>query len=144
MSGFGESIRAGTMGHKWGKETNILRTIVDSLGKTVLCHDGEISKTVASQRPEKTPPIKKHAGHGYVTTRLTRLTNIEELCKIWYFHGSDYEECRLLGCYDVWLFAACIGCQLLSTLFLARRFFHPDDEDDTFLRNVGYYKNHMA
>jgi hypothetical protein len=25
------------------------------------------------------------------------------LCKIWGFHGADYEECRLLGCYVVWL-----------------------------------------
>jgi hypothetical protein len=25
------------------------------------------------------------------------------LCKISGFHGGDYEECRLLGCYDVWL-----------------------------------------
>jgi hypothetical protein len=24
-------------------------------------------------------------------------------CKIWGFHGGDYEEWRLLGCYDVWL-----------------------------------------
>jgi hypothetical protein len=23
-------------------------------------------------------------------------------CKIWEFNGSDYEECRLLGCYTVW------------------------------------------
>jgi hypothetical protein len=25
------------------------------------------------------------------------------LCKIWGFHGGDYEEWRLLGCYAVWL-----------------------------------------
>jgi hypothetical protein len=25
------------------------------------------------------------------------------LFKIWGFHGGDYEECRLLGCYAVWL-----------------------------------------
>jgi hypothetical protein len=25
------------------------------------------------------------------------------LCKIWGFHGGDYEECRLLGCYAVWV-----------------------------------------
>jgi hypothetical protein len=23
--------------------------------------------------------------------------------KIWGFHGNDYEECRLLKCYAVWL-----------------------------------------
>jgi hypothetical protein len=26
------------------------------------------------------------------------------LCKICGFHGGDYEEWRLLGCYTVWLF----------------------------------------
>jgi hypothetical protein len=25
------------------------------------------------------------------------------LCKIWGFHGGDYEEWRLLGCYAAWL-----------------------------------------
>jgi hypothetical protein len=25
------------------------------------------------------------------------------LCKILYFHGGDYEECRLVGCHAVWL-----------------------------------------
>jgi hypothetical protein len=25
------------------------------------------------------------------------------LCKIWGFHGDDYEECRLVGCWAVWL-----------------------------------------
>jgi hypothetical protein len=24
-------------------------------------------------------------------------------CKIWDFHGSDYEEWRLLECYTMWL-----------------------------------------
>jgi hypothetical protein len=24
------------------------------------------------------------------------------LCRIWSFHGDDYEECRLLGCGAVW------------------------------------------
>jgi hypothetical protein len=27
----------------------------------------------------------------------------QKLCKIWGFHGSDYEEWRLLGCYAVWI-----------------------------------------
>jgi hypothetical protein len=26
------------------------------------------------------------------------------LCKIWGFHGGDYEECSLLGCGDVWVY----------------------------------------
>jgi hypothetical protein len=24
------------------------------------------------------------------------------LCMIWGFHGSDYEECHILGCYATW------------------------------------------
>jgi hypothetical protein len=27
----------------------------------------------------------------------------EHICKIWGFHGGDYEEWCLLGCYAVWL-----------------------------------------
>jgi hypothetical protein len=27
--------------------------------------------------------------------------NIHEFCKTCGFHGGDYEECRLLGCYAV-------------------------------------------
>jgi hypothetical protein len=26
-----------------------------------------------------------------------------DICKIWGFHGGDYEEWCLLGCYAVWL-----------------------------------------
>jgi hypothetical protein len=33
---------------------------------------------------------------------LAAKTSIE-LCKIWGFHGGDYEEWCLLGCYAVWL-----------------------------------------
>jgi hypothetical protein len=29
--------------------------------------------------------------------------NISHCCKIWGFHGDDYEEWCLLGCYAVWL-----------------------------------------
>jgi hypothetical protein len=34
------------------------------------------------------------------------------LCKIWGFHGGDYEEWCLLGCYAVWLFLRSV-CRLL-------------------------------
>jgi hypothetical protein len=27
----------------------------------------------------------------------------EYICKIWGFHGGDYKQCHLLGCYTVWL-----------------------------------------
>jgi hypothetical protein len=54
--------------------------------------------------------------------------------KIWGFHGGNYEECRLLGCYAV--------C-LLSELKFRRNLAppssgSPDDGGAKFLRNVGY------
>jgi hypothetical protein len=29
--------------------------------------------------------------------------SISQICKILGFHGDDYEEWRLLGCYAVWI-----------------------------------------
>jgi hypothetical protein len=40
-----------------------------------------------------------HRKHHVSATESGRLM----LCKILSFHGGDYEECRLLGCYAVWL-----------------------------------------
>jgi hypothetical protein len=37
--------------------------------------------------------------HYSTVTESSRLM----LCTIWGFHGGDHEECRLLGCYAVWL-----------------------------------------
>jgi hypothetical protein len=34
---------------------------------------------------------------------FTLMIQAESRGKIWGFHGGDYEECRLLGCYAVWL-----------------------------------------
>jgi hypothetical protein len=31
------------------------------------------------------------------------LKTVDFPCKIWGFHGGDYEEWCLLGCYVVWL-----------------------------------------
>jgi hypothetical protein len=39
----------------------------------------------------------------YSRGRFYLLTDINMLCKIWGFHGGDYEEWCLLGCYAVWL-----------------------------------------
>jgi hypothetical protein len=35
--------------------------------------------------------------------KTSNRTKIYYSCKIWGFHDVDYEECRLLGCYAVWL-----------------------------------------
>jgi hypothetical protein len=56
-----------------------------------------------------------------------------EICKIWGFHGGDYEECRLLQTA-----ATC------SRWFLDRRFFYPENGGDTFLRDVGSHKIYTA
>jgi hypothetical protein len=50
-------------------------------------------------------------------------------CNIWGFHGSNYEEWCLLGCYVLWLFTD--SC-------------HPDKGGAKFLRKVGSYKIHTA
>jgi hypothetical protein len=53
-------------------------------------------------------------------------------CKIWGFHGGDYEQCRFLT-------AATWSCW-----FLARGFFCLEDGGDTFLRNVGSHEIYTA
>jgi alpha-N-acetylglucosamine transferase len=40
-----------------------------------------------------------HRKHYFSATESSRIM----LCKILGFHGSDYEECRLLDCDSVWL-----------------------------------------
>jgi hypothetical protein len=76
-------------------------------------------------------------------------------CKIWGFHGGNYEECRLLGCGAVYILCEPIfrvevcSCNLQSATtcshwFLALGFFYPEDGGDTFLRNVGSHKIYMA
>jgi hypothetical protein len=89
------------------------------------------------------------------------------LCKIWGFHGGDYEECPLLGYNSLgrtsqetyyvsatessWLMICKIwsfhGCDykeryILLTLILARRFFAPEDGGDRFFGNVSCNKTH--
>jgi hypothetical protein len=52
--------------------------------------------------------LKEISGHmgGEVTGGLINLDNEKQHpwpCKIWGFHGGDYEELCPLGCYAVWL-----------------------------------------
>jgi hypothetical protein len=37
-------------------------------------------------------------------------------CKIWGFHGSDYEECQLQGCDAMWLLLIVTAYVILSSL----------------------------
>jgi hypothetical protein len=46
----------------------------------------------------KNPVRTSQETHYVSVTESNRLM----LCKIWGFHGSDYEECRFVGCYDPW------------------------------------------
>jgi hypothetical protein len=48
----------------------------------------------------KTPVCTSQETHYFSATESSQLM----LCKIWGFHGGDYEEHRLLGCYTMWLF----------------------------------------
>jgi hypothetical protein len=41
--------------------------------------------------------------HKFLIWGKTMLTNMRAYCRIWGFHGGDYEEWCLLGCYAVWL-----------------------------------------
>jgi hypothetical protein len=47
----------------------------------------------------KTPVRTSQETHYFSTTESSQLM----LCKICGFHGGDYDEYRLLGCYAVWL-----------------------------------------
>jgi hypothetical protein len=66
-----------------------------------------------SSEPFRMYPKMKNAVFWDIKTRFrtsqnthyvsTTETSWLMLCKIRGFQGADYEECRLLGCYDVWL-----------------------------------------
>jgi hypothetical protein len=61
------------------------------------------------------------------------------LCKIWLFHGDDYEKYRLLECSTVWLwfdptFRRNVCSHLLTCDLVLLTC--PEDGGDTFLRNV--------
>jgi hypothetical protein len=50
------------------------------------------------------PPHAHEPVHILLATSAQNMfRDAELLCKIWDSHGDDYEECRLLGCYTVWL-----------------------------------------
>jgi hypothetical protein len=44
-----------------------------------------------------------HCKRHYQNRAIALGRTMGELCKIWAFHGGDYEEWCLLGCYAVWL-----------------------------------------
>jgi hypothetical protein len=49
---------------------------------------------------DKKNPVRTSEGTYYVSAKEPSLLM---LCKILDYHGGGYEECRLLGCYAVWL-----------------------------------------
>jgi hypothetical protein len=54
------------------------------------------------------------------TTPLSRIMyhdRLVEFCKIWGFHGGDYEELCLLGCYAVWFLQEPHGVTTQKTPF---------------------------
>jgi hypothetical protein len=57
-----------------------------------------------------------------------RIGNRMHWCKIWGFHGGDYEECRLQGCDAVWLLLSDISEDHIASIITVKR--------------VGSYKRH--
>jgi hypothetical protein len=52
----------------------------------------------------KQPTLQSIINRGANNNRYSNIVKSKEPpCKIWGFHGGDYEEWRLLGCYAVWL-----------------------------------------
>jgi hypothetical protein len=66
-------------------------------------------------------------------------------CKIWGFHGGDYEEWCFLECYAVWVFEEPTFQRNLAPPSSrwqesVNYSSHPDEGCAKFLRNVGSYK----
>jgi hypothetical protein len=80
------------------QETNYFSATEPSL--SILCkvwcfHGGDYEECPLGH---KNPVLTSQETYYFSATESSRL----KLCKIWGFHG-DYEECRLLGCYTLWL-----------------------------------------
>jgi hypothetical protein len=57
-----------------------------------------------------------HLGGDFVTGR----TDVS-LWKIWVFHGGEYEECRLLGCYAVWIVRTDVSAESSASIIKVTR-----------------------
>jgi hypothetical protein len=69
------------------------------------------------------------------------------VCKIWGFHGGDYEECHLpeLLHHVAHVRTDILEVHITSIIRVTiGNSCHPDDGGDTFLRTVGSYKSHMV
>jgi hypothetical protein len=62
-------------------------------------------------------------------------------CKIWGFHGGDYDDYHLLG--DDSIIGVAVYTRSYHSL-CACLYLHPEDGGDTILRNVGSYNSHTA
>jgi hypothetical protein len=67
----------------------------DASIRRVLSNEVEESRLLGYKNPVRT----SQETHYVSATESSQLM----LYKIWGFHGGDYEECRLLWCYAVWL-----------------------------------------
>jgi hypothetical protein len=54
-------------------------------------------------RAAVTVSLSQYSGKAVECETGFRLPEGAKIRKIWGFHCGDYEECRLLGCYAVWL-----------------------------------------
>jgi hypothetical protein len=90
---------------------------------------------------------------------ITRGKRVRELGTTLAVTNNLFQEWCLLGCYAVWFLQEPHGVTTQKTPFfivtavktsnltIFSKFadsFHPDNEGDTFLRNVGSYRSHTA
>jgi hypothetical protein len=63
-------------------------------------------------------------------------------CKIWGFHGGDYDDYYRLG--EEEHYESVPIQELTTSLCNLLALVHPEDGGDTILRNVGSYKSHKV
>jgi hypothetical protein len=63
----------------------------------------EITLRRKSKGGHKKVNIKENFNHKVMWAMLKIRLDDSYICKIWGFHGDDYEECRLVRCQAMWL-----------------------------------------
>jgi hypothetical protein len=60
-----------------------------------------LTRPIRRNIPEDT--ILHYQSLFYLNALLFGISNMKLLCKIRGFHGGDCQQCRLLGCSDIWI-----------------------------------------
>jgi hypothetical protein len=107
---------------------------------------GQLKKTICASEEEcrilryKNPVRTSQEAYYVSTTEPSQLM----LCKIWDFHGGDYEECRLLGEKNPRARNYVMVTGYFAAFFLAGWFWLPWWWRQYDPRNVGSYKSHAT